>query len=125
MLLTSLFIEPHVESFELCDTHLSLNVFFKANKCGNISITNSNIVYTISCGLKIGKGTLDLSKAELRYSKGRLAIVNSDNHNKTILAIKCKEDIYQKVYLYFSETKNSSSYSSQKKRKDDFFRKNE
>lgn len=121
MIFESLFTEPRVKSVDIYDTHLSLDIYLKNKKCGNVSITSSDIVYSISYRLKVRKGMLAISNVELKYSKGKLSIVNSNNDDQIMLQIKCKEDIYQKVLFYFYEAKNSSSDISQKKRKEDFF----
>ncbi|CAA0249998.1 hypothetical protein [Tenacibaculum maritimum] len=108
LIIISIFTEPFIGSFREYDNYLQANIYVKGKECGNLSITSTHINYRLFCGINVKKGLLKLEDAILEYSKGKLLVVNSKySSEKTILKIKCKKDIYDKILIYYKKVKSN------------------
>lgn len=111
----SIFHTPHIKSVQENNNSLIAEIFSKSNKCGKIHISDTNFTYNISCGLKIGKGLLEIDKVCIEYKKERLILFSTIRPQKKLLEIKCSQDIFESINSYISKKKSSSKDSENNK----------
>lgn len=103
----SIFNTPYIKAVQESDDSYNAEIFSKSSRCGNIHISRSGLTYSISCGLKIGKGIIDIKKVDLKYKKKKLILSSLDNIKKKLLVVECSQDIFESINRYISGVKSS------------------
>jgi hypothetical protein len=106
MSLISLFKKPYISELIRTESEVHLFVGCKSKKCGDIFFTSQKIQIFYSCGIYFFKGLCSMENINIDYKKGNLEIIYIHT-NKTLVSLKCDEDIFGEV-LKFIENKSSS-----------------
>lgn len=75
---------------------VALEIFCRNKRCGYINFTNERLISIISYGIRSFKGNAEREAVYLYYNDEKLFIINKAT-NKTILNIKCSEEIFKSI----------------------------